>query len=207
MLRPFLEGLVSRVGVFLFVVSVAPFLRADTVLDFEGLAEFTSVTTQYPGVVFSNATVLTAGSGLNEIDFPPNSGTNVVFDDGGPISLAFLAPVIGFGGYFNYAEPLTLQAFDASDNLLATITSAFTNNLGTLGDPGSHTNEFLQIDSFSNIAKVAITGDLLGSSFTLDDATIVAPSTVPEPASGAFVLIGLVLVVAFGRRRSLPTRQ
>ncbi len=192
-----------RVGGVVFLLGIVPLLRADTVIDFEGLTEFTSVTTQFSGMVFSNATVLTAGTSLNEIDFPPHSGINVVFDDGGPMSISFLTPVFGFGGYFNYAEPLTLEAFDSSNNLLDTVNSAFSNNLGTLGDPGSSTNEFLEVTSLSDIAEVVIIGDAAGSSFTLDDATIVAPSAVPEPDSMSLGFTALVLCVV-ARRRPLP---
>jgi len=181
-----------------FVLASGVFsIRADTVLDFDSLSELTSVTTQYPGVVFSNATVLMAGSYLNETDFPPHSGTNVVVDDGGPMSITFSTAVDGFGGYFTYAEPLTIEAFDASQNLLETVQSAFSNNLLSVGDPGSSPNEFLSISTQSLIAQIVITGDPSGFSFTLDDATITTPaSSVPEPNSFsllAMMLAGLAL--------------
>ena len=62
-------------------------------IDFESLSEFAPVTTQFPGLTFLNATVLTAGSSLNEIELPPHSSQNVVVDDSGPMSLAFDSPV------------------------------------------------------------------------------------------------------------------
>src|SRR5438445_3289421 len=55
------------------------FVQADsiTLTDFEGLVDGTSVGSLIPGLVFTNATVLTAGISLNDFDFPPHSGKNV----------------------------------------------------------------------------------------------------------------------------------
>jgi hypothetical protein len=121
--------------------------------------------------------------------------------------ITFSTAVSGFGGYFTYTEPITLQAFDASQNLLGTVQSAFSTNLGTAGDTGSSPNEFLSISSQSLITEIVITGDPLGYSFTLDDATIVTrASSVPEPNSfGLFVSMfaGLAL---FRKRRLLLER-
>jgi hypothetical protein len=65
-------------------------------IDFESLSDSEIVTTQYAGVgvTFSNATALTAGISLNEFDFPPNSGVNVVYDEGGPMTISFDIPVL-----------------------------------------------------------------------------------------------------------------
>jgi len=175
--------------------------RADTVLDFESLDDLTSVTTQYAGVIFSNATVFQAVSDLNQLDFPAHSGTNVVVDVGGPMSITFSTAVEGFGGYFTYTEPLTLEAFDASQNLLATVQSGFSTNIGTAGDPGSSPNEFLAINTQSLIAEIVITGDPLGSSFTLDDATITtSASSVPEPNLFSPLVVMLAGLALFGTR-------
>ena len=53
---------------------------ASITLDFEGLPDSTILTTQYPGITFTNAIILTAGISLNEFEFPPHSGMNVVSD-------------------------------------------------------------------------------------------------------------------------------
>ena len=80
-------------------------------LDFEGLPDSTPLTTQYGsrGVSFSNATVITAGITLNEFEFPPHSGSNIIFDDAGPITLTFTMPISQFGAYFTYFAPLSLS--------------------------------------------------------------------------------------------------
>ena len=48
-------------------------LAQATVIDFESLTDSNSVTTQFAGVTFQNALVLTAGLSLNESEFPPQS--------------------------------------------------------------------------------------------------------------------------------------
>lgn len=178
---------------------------AATVIDFEGLTEFDSVTSQFPGITFSNATVLTAGSSLNEFDNPPNSGTNVVFDDGGFLSIVFATPVSDFGGFFTYAltpsARLMLTAFNSSNVPLGSTLSGFSNNQGTVGEPGSLPNEFLQL-LFSDIASVRIAGELSGSSFTLDDVTFTQPTVIPEPSTMSLVLLGSAAMYRKIRRRT-----
>jgi hypothetical protein len=44
-----------------------------TTIDFEGFPDSTIVTTQYPGLTFSNTIILTSGISLNEFEFPPHS--------------------------------------------------------------------------------------------------------------------------------------
>ena len=175
----------------LLAAAVLGSLRADMmVLDFEGFPDSTSLTTEYPGVTFSDATVISAGITLNEFELPPHSGTNAAFDDGGPMTISFTSLVLSFGGYFTYYKPLTLQAFDAGHAQVASVTSAFSINVGCdpgplcFGDPLSSPNEFLQVTFPSGISSVTITGDPAGTSFVLDDATIgTATSSVPEPSS------------------------
>jgi hypothetical protein len=175
------------------------------VVDFESFTEGDAITNQIPGLTFTNATVITAGNGLNEFENPPHSGANVVFEDGGEISIAFSTPVSDFAGYFTYSltapATLTLTAFDSSHVALGASTqSAFSNNQGQSGEAGSSPNEFLQL-LFSNISSVTITGELGGGSFTLDDVTFLQGETVPEPASLTLVLVGGAVAYARSRRR------
>ena len=85
------------------------------------------LTTQYSGVTFSNAGILTAGGSLNELEFPPSSSVNVVSDNPGPMSIVFSVRVTSFSGYFTYAEALTIDAYNGS-NILAANISPFSNN-------------------------------------------------------------------------------
>src|ERR1035437_846057 len=103
----------------LFAILLLCTVQADAdLLDFESLTSLEVVTTQFPGLTFSNTITLTAGISLNELDFPPRSGVNVVSDDGGPISILFSTPMLSFSGYFTYIVPLSLEAFDSSDTSL-----------------------------------------------------------------------------------------
>lgn len=198
-------------ALLLFTVATPFLLFADIyVVDFEtfpngtAIPDSTSITAQFPGLTFTDTTVINSGISLNEFEFPPHSGNNVAFDDGGPISIAFATPVRSFGGYFTYAEPLTLAAF-FSTTQVASASSGFSNNEALSGDPGSSPNEFLSVVFPSGISEVTITGDPLGGSFTLDDATI---STItPEPSSLIWLVTitfgGLLLIKATRHSRTL----
>jgi hypothetical protein len=176
---------------------------APMVLDFEELSSEESVTTQYPGLTFSNAVILTAGISLNEFDFPPRSGVNVLSDSNGPIGIQFASPVLSFGGFFTYGVPLTITAFDAGNNAIMSVTSTFSSNLAL--DPGSTPNEYLELVVASGIWALSISGDPLGASFVLDDVTInsIDTATVPEPGTLSLLLLGAAgLRKAYGRSRS-----
>lgn len=161
-----------------------------TIIDFDALGDLEAVVSQYPGLTFSQATALKAGFTLNEFDFPPFSGDTVAFDDGGPISIVFGSPVVGVAGYVNYGVPLTMTAFDALNNPLGTASSRFGSNLGTVGDPGSSTNERLAL-AFLGIKSVTISGDLAGGSFSLDDFEYETTGGAPVPEPGTLSLLAL----------------
>jgi hypothetical protein len=184
------RAVLAITGVLLFNQASA---KADVVLTFEGFSDGTSLTNQIPGLTFAHAIVLTAGIGLNEFEFPPHSGTDVVFDDGGPISINFASPALTFGGYFTYTVPLVLLGFDAGNNQVASAVSGFSNNLALSGELGSSPNEFLSVDFASGLSSITITGDLSGGSFVMDDATVV--SAVPEPGTLALLLTGVGLLL------------
>ena len=86
----------------LLLFSCRPAQAGIVTVDFETfpdgtpIPDSTSITTQFPGLIFTNTTVITAGISLNEFEFPPHSGTNVAFDDGGPISIDFASPISSF---------------------------------------------------------------------------------------------------------------
>jgi len=181
-------------------------VAAATVIDFDDAERFDGemLTAQYAalGVTFTNATVLTAGIGLGEFEFPPESGANVVFDDGGPLLIGFTTPVSSVFGYFTYALPsptrlsptrLLFTAFDGLGVPVGLAISMFSNNQGLSGEPGSMANELLGVAFASGIAAVTITGETLGTSFTLDTLTFdrVPSQAVPEPPALALLALGL----------------
>lgn len=172
------------------------------VISFDDLADSTAVGATYAGATFTGATVLTAGLSLNEFEFPPLSGSNVVFDDGQPIRVDFASLVTGAGGYFTYLAPVTLSAYGAAGELLGSASSSFLTNLALSGDAGSAPHEFIGL-AVGGIAYVMITGDPAGSSFTLDNLTYQpAPTAVPEPGSTMLLLLlGLAGIGARTPRR------
>lgn len=181
-----------------------------SVINFEGFPDSTILTTQYPGLNFANAIILTAGITLNEFEFPAHSGVNVASDNGGPMTIIFSPPVQSFSGFFTYSEMLTLRAFDTGSNQVATATSHFTNNEALSGVVGSIPNEILQV-SAAAISKVTITGDPAGGSFVLDDASLGGPATTTIPvlsppmlAAFALLLAGLGACAARSKTGNLP---
>lgn len=196
----------SALAVVLCTLLGSPMAQA-TVIDFEGLLDSEIVTSQYAGVTFQNTLALTAGLSLNEFEFPPASGMNVVFDDGGPIIINFLTPVTSVGGFFTYLTGLNFLAFDNAGVQVGAASSAFNANLGLSGDSGSTPNEFLELTSIGGIASARITGDPAGGSFTLDDLTFrqAAVNPVSEPASFALVALGLGALALRRRRKPAPS--
>jgi hypothetical protein len=179
-----------------FLFFLPQFLLAGIItIDFEGFNDGDILTNQIPGLTFTNTAVLTAGFSLNEIDFPPHSGVNVVSDNGGPISIVFDTPVFGFAAYFTYVEPLSLVAFNASNTQVASASSLYSNNTGTAGDFGSSPNELLQVSSLAGISFASITGGPAGGSFVMDDVTLT--TTVPEPSSLSLAVTGIGLASIF----------
>jgi hypothetical protein len=191
----------SRWAAALFLLfSAAVLARADAI-SFEDRSDSESVTNQYLGLVFSNATAIKAGVSLNEFSFPPHSGNTVVFDDGGPLSLTFASPVSQFSAYFTYTTQLTFTAFDASGNPIATMLSTFGNNTADGGDPGSNPNESL-VFAVSSISRITITGLATGNSFVMDDVAFnSAPTNVPEPATLTLMALGLPAVARWCKKK------
>ena len=161
----------------------AVYAHAQTV-NFEGQPDSTIVTNQYPGLVFSNTIILTSGISLNEFEFPPRSGANVASDNNGPVTINFTTPVSSFLAYFTYSQPLTMQAFNAANALVSTVSSkpGCASNMALSGTPGCLPNEQLSVSSGAGIAKVVITGNPAGTSFTMDDLSYLALQAPPGNA-------------------------
>jgi hypothetical protein len=193
----------------LILIAAIGFAAQAATIDFEGLPDGTILTTQYPGLTFTNAIILTAGISLNEFEFPPHSGADVVSDNGGAMTITFAGPVLSFAGYLTYVTQLTLTAIGTGSTQVAQTVSLFNNNLACLagppclGDPGSSPNEWISVALTGGISSVTISGDPAGGSFALDDATYTTavPSAVPEPETLSLILTSLC-AFNFCRRNS-----
>jgi hypothetical protein len=199
---------ILRTGVLCLALSflARPVSAAPITIDFEGLADLESVTNQFAalGVTFTGAQALQAGISLNEIDFPPFSGSTAVWDsEVGGIRVDFATGATSVSGHFTYLAPLTMTAY-AGATELGSVTSTFAENYTSSGNPAP--NELLQLAFATSISHVIFTtGSESGPSFVLDDfaADIVDDVTpVPEPASGALLLIGAAAIAGWRRRQA-----
>lgn len=184
--------MVNRITTVVIVLgAVFQTAHAQTLLNFENLNDGVAVTTQYSGVAFSNALALTAGFSLDQLEYPPHSGKNVITDNGGPITITFSTAVSAFSGYFTHSKPITIDAFDIGNQIVATSSSK--NNAGISGT--TPPNELLAV-SGTNIVKVVITGNPAGNSVVADDLSYtnagpVAP-TVTSVVNAASLVAGSV---------------
>jgi len=180
----------------LLCLAVAPALRADITVTFESLAEGETLANQFAplGVVVSGSPmVFTAGSWLNEFDFPPHSGVNVLVDVGGPMLFAFSPAVSSVSGYFTYTTLLTLGVYASDGTLLAAAQSAGGANLGSSERIGFNWPA-------GHIGFLSIAGDPAGSSFILDDLTFGQAAQVPEPSS-VLLIVPIAVFLFHGLRK------
>jgi hypothetical protein len=112
-------------GLLLILLILSNARVSTATLDFENLNASDLVATQYPGLMFPNAVIFTAGISLNEFGFPPHSGSEVASDTDDPISIKFSVPVLNFNGYFAYTIPLVLQTLNFSDCHVVSGTTLF----------------------------------------------------------------------------------
>ncbi len=176
-------------------------------IDFEdsSFVELSSAGAAVSGVSFTNDQVVKAGSSLNEIDFPPRSGTTALIDAAGPIEVSFSTGMFSVGAYLTYLETVVLEAFDAMGTSLGQVSSLFSDNTASTS---ASPNEFVGFsDAAGRIRSVRFTGNALGGSFALDDLTFDDGRTGQVPAPPTLLLAGLCLaLVAATQRRSSSQR-
>lgn len=197
-----LRSSLARVVCGFVLATGAAVQAAPIVQDFESFSSGDSVGGAIAGLTFTNATIGSAGLSLNEIEFPPQSGSNAVIDIGGAITIVFATPVNLVGAFLTYAAPLTLEAYDSASNLLGSVSGAFGSNYVTSGNAP---NEFLSLSSASGISRVVFTADPAGGSFVLDDLTYDRRSgggTVPLPGTALLLVAAVAAAGAARRHRS-----
>lgn len=154
-----------------------------TVLDFENIPQTywntgggQNLDGYYPGVSFGPVATILEDQvyGYNSSSYPPHSGHAVLFSFSTPyINVSFAQPVSNVGFWFTTYNNLVLEAYDASNTLLAQ---------NSFSGSNSGTNNFLQVVA-TNIKSVSIHDS--GNYFTIDDFQY---SLVPIP--GAVWLLG-----------------
>lgn len=198
------SGWAALIAVVMLGVVAPSTARAVSTIDFESEADAAALGTQIAGLSFSNAVVLASGLSLNEFEFPPHSGEKVASDDGGPMQIVFAVPVSTASGFFTYALPLQLLAFDAGGAQVASAVSVFSNNLLLSGDAGSAPNELITVSFVSGFTRIVITANAAGASFVVDDLTL---TPVPEPLTTTLLLAGFALLGTLQWARRVEVRQ
>jgi hypothetical protein len=165
---------------------------AAPIIDFESLAVDEVVTTQFApdGALFGNAVTLVSGVSLNEIDFPPSSGTNVISGLGsGALGIGIITAAVEVSFQLTTADIAVVSYYDSASALIGQTQVA--PNLG------SHTLVQLHAAG-APIAGVRIASLATGDAFflTVDDVQV----TVPEPSAFLALAVGLLPVAAAIRR-------
>jgi hypothetical protein len=160
-------------------------------IDFESLAEGDLVTSQFAvdRIVFGNLHVRTAGSTLNEFDFPPTSGVNVATGVGaGPAVVEFLSPARLFSVQLTTFGTAVVEAYGAGNVLLDSRTVL--DNLGS-----STLVTFMRSDRDMTAIRIA---GLSGDAFllTIDDVVF----AIPEPSAFLVMAVGILPITAAIRR-------
>lgn len=149
-------------------VKLSPPMPPEATIDFEGVPDQflyeignQNLGDYYPGLFFSpDVTLLDiVRDGYNNSGYPPHSGTAVAFSYTNPYGdITFANPVRVVGAWFSAATTLYLEAYDASDNLIAS--SSMPSNYG------SNSYMSVSVDSAS-IKRVRIHDT--GNFWTMDD--------------------------------------
>jgi hypothetical protein len=196
-------------GIAVLTLSLSiPSFAGLVVIDFEGVADSTSAAGLYvgSGVDFSSGIIAVSGQFggvLNEVDFPPVAPGQAVFlNDADTTILTFSSPILSFSGMFTYGGPLSLEFYDAGNQLLTSLSSAFSTNIATGGDPGSAPNEVLDPGPLADAVRVEIHARL--TDFALDNLTFETVNgtvIIPEPGTFLLATLGLFSVAGLARRK------
>lgn len=169
-------------------------------VDFESFSDGDLPTTEIPGLTFDGATVLTAGLSLNDLDFPPHSGSKVVAALDGWLTVKFDMPTNLVGGYISYADAagVNLSLYDINNLLLADAFFA----APVAGPSNIVSNQFVLLGA-TNISRmvVSLNSPIPDNPFTLDDFT---HTYISEPATVMLIALGL-FAVHYSNKKSRET--
>ena len=173
--------------------SVAP----PTVLNIDGVADGTAVSTQYQGVG-ATFSAFNGGAPTAAAESNPHSLFHVLSVDptpvsaGGGVALSLSTPSAGFAFWFNDSQFAgnTVVLYDATNQVLSSYEM-----------PYPHPTEWLFVGFTSSQTDIARVEIAIGSQdrVTLDDVMFAA--AVPEPAPALLLLTGGSLLAWLARRR------
>jgi hypothetical protein len=137
----------------------------------------------------------------NFLGTPQNPGSAVIATGGDELTITFSNPVMGAGAHIQWALfgafNATIEAFDVSDNLIASFTEA-----GNSTNAGDGSAIFLGLlDSKAEIKKIEY---LIPSGLGIDTLGIAGTqsSATPLPAALPLFAAGLGVMAFLGRRRT-----
>lgn len=160
-------------------------------IDFEQFTDSFALTNELSGLSFSGGTVLTAGVGLNEFDYPPSSGSNVLTAFLGSLTVRADTPFNHFSANFTFDEVLNFSGFDGLGNLLFSFNSPVASNLGSFTPIGY---------GAPDIASLVVASHS-GTPFTLDDLDV-GVASVPESGTLGLLTLGIVAGAMVRRLRA-----
>lgn len=183
-------------AVVLPVVFGAGQALADTVIDFESAAPGSAISTQYQGL---GVTFSSPGNPTQpEINtFSGNSTTGQVLADfsvigGLEIDATFTAPITSVSviAYANPSYVVTMNAYDAANNLLGSVSSA----------GGGYNQGTISLGGIGDISKVTWSTGSSVAAVGIDNLKF-APA-VPEPQTWGMAAAGLLIAGGLARRRN-----
>lgn len=183
-------------------IAIAPLANA-SLIDFQGepVGAYAGDTTT---LLVDGTNVRFSGLGLQIRDltpaFPPDSSRvlSSLFD-GQEITMELLGGAttnsLTFhnwisGVYTSEVDTIYVQAFDAANNLLGSVTSS---------------DEFISLN-FTGMARITFDDFTAGDGYVLDDFQYTV-TAVPEPATWALMLVGLGSLVSIHRRKHTVPAQ
>jgi hypothetical protein len=184
------------ISVAVIAASMLPLISCATTIDFEGLADSTLVGNSYSGlgIHFNHAVALVSGVSLNELDFPPHSGSVAVGDDGSPIFISFNSPVNQISAWFAHSEELTFTSFDKTGVPIGVFVDP---------TPSIGADELITLN-FLGATSVEISSIQPGS-YVFDDLTF--PTQAVPDQGGTFSLLACALSALFSSRYLVLPRK
>lgn len=135
-------------------------------------------------------TVFTAGLSLNEFDFPPTSGVNLLAEESGVLRAEFIGGLVSVvEGWFTYSAQIRISLFNDQGQYIGGVDSTHDANFASSGNPP---NEYIGLSTGTpriaafEVSFVPPTGGTVPSDavFTLDDLRFEIHHAVPEASFG-----------------------